>query len=91
VIETPAGRVVPATRPHALEATVREMFGYRPDVVLAQVEAPIVAVRRVTDGDGSSAPPTWLPPAARLVEIEAPGHNLIRYRPDEVTRAILGR
>jgi hypothetical protein len=25
------------------------------------------------------------------VEIAAPGHNLLRYRPDEVTAAILGR
>ena len=30
VVETPAGRLVPATRPHALEARVRTMFGYDP-------------------------------------------------------------
>ncbi len=44
VVETHAGKVVPATRPHALEASVRAMFGYRPAVVLATVPAPVVAM-----------------------------------------------
>ena len=90
VVETPAGRLVSATRPHALEAAVRTMFGYRPDVGLAAVTAPIVAVRRITPGDetASGAPP---PPGIEVVELGAPGHNLLRYRPDEVTAAILGR
>jgi pimeloyl-ACP methyl ester carboxylesterase len=91
VVETPAGRLVPATRPHALDASVREMFGYRPGVVLAAVEAPIVVVRRITPGDEAAAAPAPVPPGAYVVEIEAPGHNLVRYRPDEVTAAILGR
>ena len=98
VVETPAGRLVSATRPHALEASVRTMFRYRPEPVLAEVVAPIVAIRRVTPGDDSVAPPGG--PAAELlasgvevtiVEVAAPGHNLLRYRPDEVTAAILGR
>ena len=38
VVETHAGRVVPATRPHALEACVRAMFTYEPIAVLAAVE-----------------------------------------------------
>lgn len=90
VVETPAGRLVSATRPHSLEAAVRSMFGYDPDVSLAAVTAPIVAVRRITPGDEavSAAPP---PPGIQVVELEAPGHNLLRYRPDEVTAAILGR
>lgn len=91
VVETAAGRVVPATRPHALEAAVRTMFGYRPEEVLGRVVAPTVAVRRL---DGGEVAPTSSPAAARvveLVEVEAPGHNLLRYRPDEVTAAILGR
>jgi hypothetical protein len=83
VVETPAGRLVGATRPHALEATVRAMFGYQPERILPQVEAPIVAIRRVTPGDDSAAGARSATPA--------PGHNLLRYRPDEVTRAILGR
>ena len=37
VVETPAGRLVSATRPHALEACVRTEFAYRPADVLPQV------------------------------------------------------
>lgn len=92
VVETAAGRLVPATRPHALEAAVRTMFRYRPEEVLADVTAPVIAVRRVTPGDeGASAAGTPPPPGVELVEVRAPGHNLLRYRPDEVTAAILGR
>ncbi len=90
VVETPAGRLVSATRPHALAAVVRTMFDYRPDTIIPRVRAPIVAVRRITPGDegASRASP---PPMVERVELEAPGHNLLRYRPDEVTAAILGR
>jgi pimeloyl-ACP methyl ester carboxylesterase len=92
VVETPAGRLVGATRPHALEATVRSMFGYQPERILPQVEAPIVAIRRVTPGDDSVAHAGSAAPAGvAVVDVGAPGHNLLRYRPDEVTRAILGR
>src|SRR4051794_10783616 len=51
VVETPAGRLVPATRPHALDACIRTMFRYRPRDVLANVTAPVVAVRRTTRGE----------------------------------------
>ena len=90
VVETPAGRLVSATRPHALVAAVRTMFDYRPDRVLGAVTAQIVAVRRITPGDdlASRAP---APPGVEVVELPAPGHNLLRYRPDEVTSTILGR
>lgn len=91
VVETPAGRLVGATRPHALEAIVRAMFGYRPDSVLADVVAPIVAIRRVTPGDESAGSGRVPPVEAHVIEVPAPGHNLLRYRPDEVTAAILGR
>ncbi len=90
VVETPAGRLVSATRPHALEAAVRTMFGYRPEVSLAAVRAPIVAIRRVTPGDDAVSHAA-APAGVEVVELEAPGHNLLRYRPDEVTAAILGR
>jgi len=97
VVETPAGRLVSATRPHALEAAVRTMFGYRPEEILPRAQAAIVAVRRITPGDEAAvgpgeAPPSW--PAVgglTLLDVPAPGHNLLRYRPDEVTAAILGR
>jgi len=86
VVETPAGRLVGATRPHALEACVRTMFAYDPAAVLPAVRAPIVAVRHART----------LPPAAAAIgltvlDLSAPGHNLLRYRPAEVTAAILGR
>ena len=86
VVETPAGRLVGATRPHALEACVRSMFGYDPAVVLRAVRAPIVAIRRA----GSPAPaPAGV--ALTAIDLPAPGHNLLRYRPAEVTTAILGQ
>jgi pimeloyl-ACP methyl ester carboxylesterase len=84
VVETPAGRVVPATRPHALEASVRAMFEYRPDEVLARVEAPIIGLA------ATSPPPGQDLARIEMVRLEAVGHNLMRYRPDEVTAAIVG-
>ena len=92
VVETPAGRLVPATRPHALEAAVRTMFRYRPAEVLERVVAPIVAVQRITRGEEVGAPAgSAVPAGIDRIELSAPGHNLLRYRPDEVTAAILGR
>ncbi len=91
VVETPAGRLVPATRPHALEACVRTMFGYHPSDVLPAVTAEVVAVRRSTPGDDEATGiGTTVPATVRAIDVAAPGHNLLRYRPDEVTAAILG-
>jgi pimeloyl-ACP methyl ester carboxylesterase len=91
VVETPAGRLVSATRPHALEACVRSMFGYRPADVLPKVTAEVVAVGRTTPGDEeATGVGETVPPAVRVFDLTAPGHNLLRYRPDEVTAAILG-
>jgi pimeloyl-ACP methyl ester carboxylesterase len=84
VVETPAGRVVPATRPHALEASVRAMFEYRPAEVLARVVAPIAGLA------ATSPPPGPGLPRIDVIRLDAVGHNLMRYRPDEVTAAILG-
>jgi pimeloyl-ACP methyl ester carboxylesterase len=98
VVELPVGRLVPATRPHVLEACVRTMFLYRPSVVLPSVEAPIVALVAADDADGTHAR-TLASTQAALVEAERPpirvagfptaGHNLMRYRPVEVAAAIL--
>jgi pimeloyl-ACP methyl ester carboxylesterase len=85
VVETPAGRVVPSTRPHALEASVRAMFDYRPADVLAGVVAPIVGLAATSPLPGPGLP------SMDVVRLDAVGHNLMRYRPDEVTAAILGR
>jgi pimeloyl-ACP methyl ester carboxylesterase len=90
VVETPAGRLVPVTRPHVTEATVRAMFDYEPATVLERVSAPVLAIRRITPGDDTSRlPSTPGGMEMRTVELVAPGHNLLRYRPDEVSRAIL--
>jgi N-formylmaleamate deformylase len=100
VVETHAGRVVPATRPHALEACVRSMFGYQPLATLAAVPAPVTALLAADDEDGSRASALADASAARVAAGQGPieierfgyvGHNLMRYRPDEVTAAILHR
>lgn len=85
VVETPAGRVVAATRPHALRACVEAMFAYRPAEVLAEVRAPIVGLAATSPDPGPDVRPF------DLRRLPAVGHNLMRYRRDEVTAAILGR
>ena len=99
VVETHAGRVVPATRPHALEACVRTMFAYDPLAVLPEVQAPITALIAADDEVGSRLAALSDVSAARVtaghgaIAVRAfphVGHNLMRYRPDEVTAAILG-
>ena len=84
VVETPAGRLVPATRPHALAACVEAMFDYRPAETLRRVRAPIVALAATSPAPGADLP------AMDVTILEATGHNLMRYRPDDVTAAILG-
>jgi len=98
VVDTPAGRVVPATRPHALAGAVEALFTYRPDVVLADVEAPIAALAAAEDEAGTRGPALKAVqralheagrPAIRVDRFPSDGHNLIRYRPAEVSAAIL--
>ena len=98
VVETHAGHVVQATRPHALEASVRTMFGYEPIATLARVPAPVVALMAGEDDDGGRRAALRDVSAAREREGRDPvlltsfgrdGHNLMRYRPREVTAAIL--
>lgn len=85
VVETAAGKVVPSTRPHAVVACVGSMFQYDPADTLRRIRAPIVALA------ATSPPPAGdLPPIATIT-LPAVGHNLMRYRPDDVTAAILDR
>lgn len=97
VVETHAGRVVPATRPHALEACVRAMFKYDPLATLTQVDAPIVALAAADDDVGSRGQALEAVSSAReaagrgRIERQSFGHdahNLMRYRPREVAAAI---
>ncbi len=98
VVETHAGKVVPATRPHAVESSVRAMFRYDPIATLASIRAPVVAVAAADDEVGSRARALVAASDARaaagLGRISAAsfghdGHNLMRYRPDAVSAAIL--
>jgi pimeloyl-ACP methyl ester carboxylesterase len=98
VVETHAGRVVPATRPHALEACVRTMFEYDPDATFADVAVQVSALVGADDETRSRARALEDASAARVAAGRGPieavpfpglGHNLMRYRPVEVSRAIL--
>ena len=95
-------RSSPSTRPHVLEACVRTMFGYDPIGTLAAVAAPVVALVAAASGDdapGAREPGAgrrrarrgWRPVAGRsaAVSFGHDGHNLMRYRPDAVSAAIL--
>jgi pimeloyl-ACP methyl ester carboxylesterase len=98
VVETHAGKVVPATRPHALEASVRAMFRYDPLVALTAVTAPVVALVAADDEKRSRGAALAAASSARasagLSRIRAmsfghDGHNLMRYRPEAVSAGIL--
>ena len=56
VVEVPAGHVVPATRPHAIERSVEAIFEYRPLETLASLDLPIVALVAVDDDHGTTEP-----------------------------------
>jgi len=102
VVETHAGRVVPVTRPHVLEACVRTMFAYDPVDTLAAVEAPVIALAAAASGDDVPGARDQALVAAdrargsagrgpiRRMSFDRDGHNLMRYRPDAVAAAILG-
>lgn len=98
VVETHAGRVVPSTRPHALEACVRTMFRYDPLATLPAIDAQVVALRAGDDPDGTRTAALAVASDARVaagrspitsVAMDAVGHNLMRYRPRGVSAAIL--
>ena len=97
VVETHAGRVVPATRPHALEACVRAMFTYEPALTLALVEASIVALATADDAGSRAGTVAAVSDALvaagrgaiKVRSFGSVGHNLMRYRPTDVTDAIL--
>ena len=97
VVETHAGKVVPSTRPHALEASVRAMFRYDPLETLADVAAPVSALVAGHDETGARAAVLAAASGARAdagrsriqaASFDRVGHNLMRYRPDAVSAAI---
>ena len=98
VVETAAGRVVPTTRPHVLEACVTAMFEYHPADTLTRVAAPIVLLTAAENEEGNRGRSLATLQAALSEKGHAPlrvhsfpgeGHNLMRYRPVEVSAAIL--
>lgn len=102
VVETHAGRVVPVTRPHVLGASVHTMFAYDPLSTLPAIEAPVAVLVAAGSGDDEpGARDRALETVARareaaghgplrIVSFRHDGHNLMRYRPDAVSAAILG-
>ena len=102
VVETAAGHVVRAVRPHVVEALVRTMFACDPAEVLAAVAAPVFALVALGAGDPATTElrlselrRTALARVAagrgpiRVAGVPNTGHNLMRYRPADVTAAIL--
>jgi pimeloyl-ACP methyl ester carboxylesterase len=98
IVETHAGRVVPAARPHATEASVKAMFDYDPGPTLRAVSAPIVALMAADDESGSRGRQLAEASSTREASGRDPiaiasfvhdGHNLMRYRPREVAAAML--
>jgi pimeloyl-ACP methyl ester carboxylesterase len=96
VVELPAGRVVSVARPHVLAGCVEAMYEHRPAEVVAQVEAPILALV-AADEDGfrrrrlvalQDALRDAGRPALTIVDLPEAGHNLMRYRPEAVVAAI---
>jgi pimeloyl-ACP methyl ester carboxylesterase len=102
VVETAAGHVVRAVRPHVVEALVRTMFDYDPAETLANVTASVLAIVALGAGDPETTElrlselrrtararvATGRGPI-RVAGIPNTGHNLMRYHPAEVSAAIL--
>jgi pimeloyl-ACP methyl ester carboxylesterase len=102
VVETGAGHVVRAVRPHVVEAVVRAMFGYDPAETVAAVMTPVFALVALGAGDPATTElrlsELRRTALARVTAGRGPirvegfpntGHNLMRYRPADVTAAIL--
>ncbi len=98
VVETAAGRVVRAVRPHVVEALVRTMFAADPAAVLAATDAPVIALAALAGESGARLDELRRTAAARasagreairIAGYPSAGHNLMRYRPADVTAAIL--
>ena len=103
VDEKYAGHVVPVTRPHVLRRCVEAMFEYRADEALSAVAAPLLVLvaesgtaddevaleRRLALDDALRAREDAGHRPARVARYGGVGHNLMRYRPDEVSAELL--
>jgi pimeloyl-ACP methyl ester carboxylesterase len=98
VVEVPAGRVVPAVRPHALAGSVEAIFSYDPVTALADLPGPVLAVLAATEDPAGRRAALGAIDAARAARNHQPlerldlplaGHNLMRYQPAELSQGIL--
>jgi pimeloyl-ACP methyl ester carboxylesterase len=103
VDEKHAGHVTSVVRAHALRGAVEAMFEYRPRAILSQIAVPVlVAVaesgaaddetireRRLALDDVIRAREAAGLPAPDVRTFSGAGHNLMRYRPDELSSALL--
>ncbi|MFI5254101.1 MAG: alpha/beta fold hydrolase [Candidatus Limnocylindrales bacterium] len=103
VDEKYSGRVGSVVRRHALAATVTAMFGYRPEAVLPGLVAPLLVLvaepggaddpdvreRRLALDDVLAARAQAGLASARVARFAGVAHNLMRYRPAEVSAELL--
>ena len=104
VDEKYAGRVTPVVRRHALSGCVASMFAYRPMTALGELDRPLTVLvaepggaddeevreRRLALDDLLAVRSAAGMPPARVVRFAGSAHNLMRYRPDEVSANVLG-
>jgi len=101
VVETAAGHVVRAVRPHVVSALVRTMFGWDPAAAdgLPAVAAPVAALVALGTGEveirlaelrrAAHARAAAGHGSIRVTGFPGVAHNLPRYRPADVTASIL--
>ncbi len=100
VVQTAAGHVVRAVRPFVVAALAPTLLAYDPAEVLSRVFAPVTALVAMAAGDpgprlvelrraASGRVAAGLGPVG-VAGFDGAAHNLPRYRPAEVTAAILG-
>ena len=102
VDEKYAGHVAPVTRTHVLRGSIAAMYEFRPMETLARLPQPmLIAVaesgaaddaeireRRLSLDDLIAARATAGVPAPDVRRFVGAGHNLMRYRPVELTAAL---
>ena len=104
VDEKHSGRVVLLVRRHVLAGSVAAMFAYRPEEALGELTIPLLVLvaeaggsddetareRRLALADLERARASRGRPAARVVRFVGVAHNLMRYRPEQLSAELLG-
>ena len=96
------GHVGLVSRPTAIRGSVQAMWSYDPADVLAAIPRPLAVLVAETSADDESARERRLAledvlamraarglPASDVTRFTGAGHNLMRYRPDEVAASLL--